>query len=208
VDDDSAAAYVELADYRRRVHDMYAAARAGGGSVAAWEAWRAARDHLFATHRQSALEPGDRLTFSGLAYHPHDPTARVDGRIHSAAPLTMEIAHSAAGTTRFVRIGTVAFELAGATHTLDLYWLDAYGGGLFLPFRDRTAATTSYGGGRYLLDTVKGADLGGAGSALVLDFNYAYHPSCVYSPRWSCPLAPPGNRIDAAVTAGERSSAP
>jgi uncharacterized protein (DUF1684 family) len=46
------------------------------------------------------------------------------------------------------------------------------------------------------------------GTALVLDSNYGHHPSCVYSPRWSCPLAPPGNRIDAAVTAGERCSAP
>ena len=64
--------------------------------------------------------------------------------------------------------------------------------------------TTTYGGGRYLLDTVKGADLGTEDGRLVLDFNYAYNPSCAYDPSWACPLAPPGNRLAIAVEAGER----
>jgi uncharacterized protein len=42
----------------------------------------------------------------------------------------------------------------------------------------------------------------------VLDFNYAYNPSCAYDPRWSCPLAPPQNRLTMAVEAGERMAAP
>ena len=52
---------------------------------------------------------------------------------------------------------------------------------------------------------MKGADLGTSddGARLVLDFNHAYNPSCSYDPRWSCPLAPPENRIDVPVTAGE-----
>jgi hypothetical protein len=83
-------------------------------------------------------------------------------------------------------------------------WLNAYGGGVFVPFRDATNGAATYGGGRYLLDTVKGADLGHNGDAMVLDFNYAYHPSCVHSLQWSCPLAPPGNTLDIEVTAGER----
>ena len=60
-----------------------------------------------------------------------------------------------------------------------------------------------YGGGRYLLDTVKGADLGGDGGRLVVDLNFAYAPSCAYDPAWACPLAPPGNRVDAEVPVGE-----
>ena len=95
--------------------------------------------------------------------------------------------------------------LAGREVSLAVYWLEGYGGGLFLPFRDALGGTQTYGGGRYLLDTVKGADLGMSadGARLVLDFNYAYNPSCSYDPRWSCPLAPPENRIDVSVEAGE-----
>ena len=74
---------------------------------------------------------------------------------------------------------------------------------MFLPFRDGTSGNQTYGGGRYLLDTAKGADLGTEDGGLVLDFNFAYHPSCVWDDRWSCPLAPPGNRLDIEVLAGE-----
>ncbi len=87
---------------------------------------------------------------------------------------------------------------------MDLYWLEGYAGGLFVPFADATSGATTYGAGRYLLDTVKGADLGTRDGRLVLDFNFAYNPSCSYDPRWSCPLAPPGNRLTVAITAGER----
>jgi uncharacterized protein (DUF1684 family) len=89
-------------------------------------------------------------------------------------------------------------------HRLALYWLEAYGGGVFLPFRDETSGTETYGAGRYLLDTVKGADLGEEGGRLVLDFNLAYNPSCAYDPRWACPLAPPENRLTIPIRAGER----
>ena len=61
----------------------------------------------------------------------------------------------------------------------------------------------TYGGGRYLLDTVKGADLGSVAGRLVVDLNFAYNPSCAYDEAWACPLAPPGNVIDAEVLAGE-----
>jgi uncharacterized protein (DUF1684 family) len=108
--------------------------------------------------------------------------------------------------TRFTRIGSVRPVLGGEPRSLAVYWLEGYGGGLFLPFRDARAGRETYGGGRYLLDTVKGADLGTSadGARLVLDFNYAYNPSCAYDPRWSCPLAPPENRLDVPVDAGER----
>jgi uncharacterized protein (DUF1684 family) len=53
---------------------------------------------------------------------------------------------------------------------------------------------------------VKGADLGTEGGRLVLDFNFAYQPSCSYDPMWVCPLAPPENRLAVEVRAGERSA--
>ena len=87
---------------------------------------------------------------------------------------------------------------------LDAWWLDAYGGGLWVPVRDAGSGRQSYGGGRYLYDTVKGADLGTTGDgALVVDLNFLYAPSCAYDPRWSCPLAPEGNALPVVVPVGE-----
>ena len=87
--------------------------------------------------------------------------------------------------------------------SLDVWRLTSYGGGIFVPFRDGTAGTSTYGAGRYLIDTIKGADLGGDASGLVVDFNFAYNPSCAYDSAWVCPLAPPGNRLAAPVRGGE-----
>jgi len=118
-----------------------------------------------------------------------------------AAPHRLEMPTASDGVVPFERIGVV--ELAGIGR-LDVWWLDSYGGGVFLPLRDGTAGSTTYGAGRYLLDTVKGVDLGGDDGRLVVDLNFAYHPSCTYDPRWSCPLAPEGNRVSTRVAAGEQ----
>ena len=88
--------------------------------------------------------------------------------------------------------------------TLDVWWVASYGGGVFVPVRDASAGKGTYGGGRYVLDTVKGADLGGSGGRLVVDLNFAYNPSCAYDPAWACPLAPPGNVVPVAVPVGEQ----
>ena len=72
---------------------------------------------------------------------------------------------------------------------------------MFVPVRD--TAPSTYGGGRYLIDTVKGADLGGDGAGLVVDLNFAYQPSCAYDSAWACPLAGPGNTLPAEVPVGE-----
>ena len=99
----------------------------------------------------------------------------------------------------------VRFTRTGRDATLSLFWLEGYGGGLFLPFKDGTSGIEGYAGGRYLYDTIKGADLGMQSDQIVLDFNYAYNPSCAYNDRWVCPLPPPENRLPFAVTAGEKS---
>ena len=151
-----------------------------------------------------AAPPPERDGFAGLPYFDHDPAARVLGEVVAAAPETVEIGSSGEAPVRFTRTARVRFALSGEEHELDLFWLDGYGGGLYLPFADATSGKETYGAGRYLLDTVKGADLGTEDGRLVLDFNLAYHPSCAYDPRWLCPLAPPGNRLPVAVRAGER----
>jgi uncharacterized protein (DUF1684 family) len=195
-----------LADWRRRVAALYAAARARSDPEEGWRVWRDGRDELFATHPDSPLDDTARADFSGLPYAPYDPGLRFEVRLDSAPPQRREVPTAADGVVVLGRIGTVRLGGAGPSELgrLDVWWLAGYGGGIFLPLRDGTAGEGTYGGGRYLLDTVKGADLGGDGERLVVDLNFAYHPSCAYDPRWSCPLAPEGNRIAARVDAGER----
>ena len=193
---------LDLWDYRRRVHDIYRRVREGPAGEATWDQWRAARDRLFEAHPQSPIE--DPQAFSGLDYFAYDPEWRTLGTFIAVDDESDVIGTSDEGTARFLRTGTLHFEVRGNEASLDVLWLDAYGGGVFLPFRDASNGHFTYGGGRYLLDTVKGADLGHHGDQVVLDFNYAYHPSCVHSPRWACPLAPPANRLEFAVEAGER----
>jgi uncharacterized protein len=193
---------LDLWDFRRRVHEIYRFVREGGAGDGPWADWVAARDALFTDHPQSPIQ--DRGSFTGLAYFDHDPQWRTTGRFTPVEDQGAILDHSGEGSTRFTTIGTVEFELAGQERRLEVLWLDAYGGGIFLPFRDDSNGDATYGGGRYLLDTVKGADLGHDDDRIVLDFNYSYHPSCVHSPRWSCPLAPPANRLSLPVAAGER----
>jgi uncharacterized protein (DUF1684 family) len=190
-----------LLDWRRRVAALYAAARAATDPETGWRTWRDGRDELFASHPDSPLDPGARESFRGLPFAPYDPTLRFAAVLERAEPQRLEVPTATDGVVPFERIGSVTLAALG---TLDVWWLDSYGGGVFLPLRDGSAGSTSYGGGRYLLDTVKGADLGGAGGRLVVDLNFAYHPSCTYDPRWSCPLAPEGDRIPAVVSAGEQ----
>lgn len=200
----TAAESLELLDWKRRVFALYAEVRAGEDPEAAWRLWREARDELFGGHSQSPLPPAERGGFDGLPYYDYEPAARVTAEVAEAEPRTYEIGTSGDGAYSFTRFGTAGFELGGDAVSLELYWLEGYGGGIFLPFADATSGKDTYGAGRYVLDTVKGTDLGMDDGRLVLDFNFAYNPSCSYDPSWVCPLATPANRLSIPVRAGER----
>jgi uncharacterized protein (DUF1684 family) len=132
---------------------------------------------------------------------PYDPAWRFDAPIDSdIEPIEIEVPTGTDGIVRFRRIGIAR---VGDLGSLDVWWLQAYGGGVFIPVKDKLAGSETYGAGRYLIDTVKGADLGGDASTMVLDFNFAYNPSCAYDPNWACPLAPPGNILNVPICAGE-----
>jgi len=194
-----------LLDWKHRVFDLYRDVRSEANPAVAWTRWRERRDELFSQHPQSPLTDEGRAHFSGLTYFDYDTEARVLALVSAAPAQRYEIATSGDGDPyAFTRFATARFELYGHELQLELYWLEGYGGGLFLPFRDETSGRESYGAGRYLLDTVKGADLGMEEDRLVLDFNFAYNPSCSYDPRWVCPLAPPPNRVPVEVRAGEK----
>ena len=197
----TAADTLSLLDWKRRVFSLYAAVRALEPE-AGWELWRETRDELFSSHPQSP-QPG----YAGLAYYDYDPAARVLAELEDLEAAPTPIETSGPEPMLFQPFARAHFELRGEPQALEVDWLEGYGGGVFLSFRDATSGKETYGGGRYLLDTVKGADLGEYEGRLVLDFNFAYNPSCSYDAGWVCPLAPPANRLPVAVEAGERHTA-
>ena len=195
---------LELADWRRRTAELYLAEPRAGRAGA--EAWRAGRDELLRSHPQSPVPAAERAAWAGARYWPWAQDAVVTAALEAVGgPAELELDTGGPdGVLRYRRLGRLATPWGGLT----LFWLAAYGGGLFLPFRDATSGHGSYGGGRYLTDTIKGSHGRGlvpaAPGRVVLDFNYAYNPSCAYDPAWACPLAPEENHLGGAVTAGER----
>jgi len=188
---------LELADYREAVARMYL-------SPVGLVEFRARRDQLFATHPQSPVPPDERAGFAGLRYFPPSDEAVVEVPLRAGS--------GAVDIDTGGPDGVVHYETVGVLDTpwgpLSLWWLAAYGGGLFLAFRDATSGRETYGGGRYLTDTVKGTFGRGVqvlgGDRVRLDLNYAYNPSCAYDDRWACPLAPRENWLPVPIRAGEK----
>ena len=199
--------HLDLADWRRRVAAAYDALRQDPrAEPARLLGFRAAKDRLFASHPSSPVPLATRRDFRGLAYWRHAPELALRARLEpdpDAPPL--DVPRSGTGPPMpYVRIGWVGFAVDGTPARLAVFWLNEYAGGIFIQFRDATSGKETYGGGRYLWDSGKGADLGSDDGELVIDFNYAYHPSCAYDPAWSCPLAPPENWLTVPIRAGER----
>lgn len=184
---------LDLLAWRRTVNALYAAVRELEPEQG-HAAWVTGRSALFRDSPQTPLVPHDPR-FAGVPVAPYDPSWRVTSRLREAPPAS----RMGEGGVPMDRIGV--FDTPWGP--LDAWWLSDYAGGLFVPVRDGSAGSTSYGGGRYLLDTVKGADLGLSGDEVVLDLNFLYHPSCAYNPAWACPLAPVGNVLATVVPVGE-----
>jgi uncharacterized protein (DUF1684 family) len=225
---------LQLADWRRQVAGLYAAVRRliPTDHAGAIELWRTTRERLYREHPQSPVPPDKRPAFQAHHY-PIDPNLRFEvavtadeaaspspsgGPAGLAAPAidfgapagatatSTDVPVSAGGTMSMRRIGHVEIPLPGGVRRLGVFWMGGYAGGLFIPFRDATNGTETYAAGRYLVDSAKSADLGGDvdRGTLILDFNFAFHPSCAFDPKWACPLAPPDNRLDLPIRAGER----
>ncbi len=194
---------LDLWDYRRRMSDLYARVRQME-PAAGWSHWIATRNELFRTHPQSPLPAPNRASFPGLEHWDYDPDLRLAALVQPVPENEIRVSHSGAGSTPARRFGRALFRLGSFDGALTLYWLKDYGGGVFVPFGDATNGTETYGGGRYLLDTAKGADLGHDRESVTLDFNFSYHPSCVHDARWSCPLSPSENRLSMPIRGGER----
>ena len=97
--------------------------------------------------------------------------------------------------------GTVRFEKDGVSYRLDAY--ESHDKEVWFVFGDQTNAKTTYGGGRFLYSQFDEGDTSQAGK-LVVDFNRAYNPPCVFTAYATCPLATPDNRLATVVEAGEK----
>ncbi|MDQ0768711.1 uncharacterized protein (DUF1684 family) [Pseudarthrobacter defluvii] len=200
---------VDIADWRLRTFALYDAVRrlSAESPSEAHSYWRHQRDLMFATHPASPLTHADKGRFSGLKTAYYDPIYRFHVPLtKEGAGREMSVDTGTDGVVHFVRLGTFDLPEMGQ---LGVWKIHGYGGGIFVPFRDATAGQPggSYGAGRYLLDTIKGAFHGVQGSGpdatFVLDFNFAYNPSCAYNEAWACPLPGPSNRLAVDIPVGE-----
>jgi uncharacterized protein (DUF1684 family) len=184
---------------------MYADVRNATDLPTAHDQWRRSRDELFATHPSTPLLPENRADFTGLPVEPYDPDWRFELGIDPTEARHMDVETGTDGVVPFDLLGVVNVPGVGP---LDVWKLASYGGGIFVPVKDALHGKHggTYGGGRYLIDTIKGADLGTTPDSLILDFNFAYNPSCAYDPAWACPLAQPGNTTTVEIPVGERYS--
>ena len=188
---------------------MYADIRESNGDSqslqSAWERFRSTKDDLFAHHPMTPLTAEQRAGFSTIPFYDYNPDYSVWAHLNIAVEqYTLDTELDVDGLFRYTRVGELAFELAGTQQKLNLYMIEGYGGALYLPFGDATNGQATYGGGRYLYDAIKGADLGSQGGKLLLDFNFAYNPSCAYNYMWSCPLPPAENRLPVPIEVGEK----
>ena len=204
-----------LADWRRRVASLYAEVRAMAATdpAIALAHWRAVREQLYRDHPQSPVPPAARAAFTALHFD-HDSSLRFTVAVEPAPPpapgaFALQLPNSGPDTLSFTRVGRIEIPFPSGPRSLSVFWMAGYAGGLFIPFRDATNGMETYGAGRYLIDAAKSADLGGDPDAgtLHIDFNFAVQPSCAFDPRWACPLAPPENRLDLPIRAGERLTA-
>ncbi len=194
----------DIVDWRSAVFSLYADLRRSPEPADAHACWREGREALFRHHPQSPIaEVVGRETWA-FDCNPYDPDWRFVVALSRQVGDFVEIDLGADGLIRLRPFATTEGLEAALGRELTVYWIEGYGGGVFLPFGDATNGRETYGGGRYVLDTIKGADLGMSDGRLIVDFNFAYNPSCSYSPQWTCPLAPDANQLSVRVPAGER----
>lgn len=201
-DDSALRTALDVADWRRRTAQTYAQVRAIAldDPAAAHAVWVQQRDELFATHPASPLAPDVLAEFAGLDVAPYDPAYRFEVAVEPAGEQRLEVA-GADAEVDLDRVGTVRL---GDLGRVTLWSLRGYVGGLFLPVRDALAGSRTFAGGRYVLDTATGADLGcDHVGRLVVDLNFAYNPPCAYDPARTGPVVTRANTVSVELPVGE-----
>lgn len=194
-----------LADWRRRMSDLYSRIRLMQDPEQARELWCSVRTDMYSNHVMSPVPKQLLDDFEEIEVFEYDPGKRFAVDLSTAPHTILEYNLGDDGRMAITRIARTEGleELLGGE--LDVFWVNGYGGGLFVPFKDASSGQETYGGGRYLIDAIKSADLGlTPDGKLILDFNFAYNPSCSVSPAYVCPLAPPQNTLPVKILAGEK----
>ncbi len=172
------------------------------------QTFREGRDKEFRNKEESPLKAEDFAKFKGLNNYPFDKAFRVNAVFERTADEKYFQMPTSSGTTKkFVRYGVLTFVIGGKQQRLSVYQTDAetlakfpeYADLLFVPFRDPTNRTDTYGGGRYI--DIKEPK----GKTVTLDLNLAYNPNCAYgSDKYNCPIPPKENTLEVSITAGEK----
>jgi uncharacterized protein len=196
-----------LVEWREKIGEIYKEIRSSHGADPrrAWERFREQRDSLYKHHSCSALTEAEKLQFGGFPNYPYDPRFCFTGEVEYAANGTVYTARISEAELPYRKIASANLDYLGKAHALAIYWLDIYGGGIWIPIGDETNGETTYAGGRYLFDTCKGANLGMSkdGRKILLDMNFLYPPSCSLNAQWICPLCPSENKLPFRIEAGE-----
>jgi uncharacterized protein len=163
--------------------------------------FRAEKNRFMKYNSKSPLPAKERESFDSLSYYPINTDFRI---IAEYLPFpgrnTLTIPLNNGQSQVYLKHGFATFVLDDTAHTLlVLKSTDASSNVLFMPFYDKTNGFETYGGGRYLEPQQIGE------SKILIDFNRAYNPFCVYSPDYICPLPPLENSLHIPVTAGEKS---
>lgn len=161
--------------------------------------YRAAKDEFFKHDHHSPIV--DQSAFSGLRYFSPDPAYRFTVPPTPSDGATIEVQTSDGQVRAYRRSATVTLETPGSIVELTLFTTEG-AHGFFVPFRDTTSGSDTYGAGRYL-DVEPNED-----GTVTIDFNLAYNPFCAYSDAYSCPLPPAENWLRVPIAAGEKDFRP
>ena len=197
---DPCSSALSLIDWRIEMAALYHRVSESSSLTDIWQFFVTERKRLYDTHQQSPMREGKSISFFD-----YDPAFCFEVELNPVDDIDAQTVDG--GNDGLINFQAVALTSGLEKHLgkeLTIYQLNQYGGGLFLPFRDDTNQSLSYGGGRYLIDTAKSAWLGLNENRLRLDFNFSYFPSCAHNDRFICPLSPQENRLTVSVFAGEK----
>ncbi|UWG47668.1 DUF1684 family protein [Halanaeroarchaeum sp. HSR-CO] len=163
--------------------------------------YRSQKDAYLSTDEESPIPADERDSFDGLSYFSLDPAARVIARLQWVRdPETVELPANRGPDIEYERVATLGFTYEGDHHVLAAFRAPNVDD-LLVPFHDRTNGEETARQGRYVTLSLEDVE---TGDDVVLDFNLAYHPFCVYDDEYLVALPPEENELDVAVRAGER----
>jgi len=201
---------LSLINWRREIFSIYDEVRSEEDGIVAWNIWKDKREKLFKFHPESpTFDPKKQSGFNDVpvlySYNQKFSLFSKFEQISNSEIIQLNTDENSITRLKPFIKTTNLKDFLGIE--LTVFKIEGYGGGLFLPFTDSGCKSggAHYEGGRYLIDTVKGADLGELKTdELRLDFNFSYNPSCSYNSKWTCPILKDYNRISILVDAGEK----